>query len=72
MTAPDHTRRAAEEIQAATTQGWADDLAQNRCPATRAVTTPRGEEPVRCDGTAGHGGDVHTGHIDHHRVVWSV
>jgi len=72
MSAPDKTHLAAQEIQASTTQGWADDLAQNRCSSTRTVTTPRGEEPVRCEGSAGHGGGVHTAVVDSHRVTWSA
>lgn len=72
MTEPGDTNPGAEEVQATTTQGWADDLAQDRCSATRTVVTPRGEEPVRCDAAADHGGTVHVGHVDDRRVTWSV
>jgi hypothetical protein len=72
MTAPDNTRQAAEEIQAVTTQTWASDLAQNRCAATRVVSTPAGDAPVRCDAAAGHGGDRHVGHVDGEQVTWSA
>jgi hypothetical protein len=81
MTEPDinltSTDQAAAEIQRSTTEGWADDLAQNRCTATHEVTTPAqvsapaGVVTVRCDGTAGHAGNRHEAHYDDHLVHWA-
>ncbi len=73
MTEPrDNTEQAAAEIQAATTQGWASDMAQNRCAAATTVSTPLGDAPVRCEAQAGHVGELHTGHVDGHAVRWTV
>jgi len=65
------TDQAAAEIQAATTQIWADDDAQNRCVATHRMTSPSGVLTVRCDGVAGHGGGRHRGHHAGRPVNWT-
>jgi hypothetical protein len=70
MTNLTSTSEAAAEIQAHTTQTWADDMAANRCTATHALSGPDGHLMVRCDGTAGHGGDRHQCHHEDRIVHW--
>lgn len=73
MTQPrDNTQDAASELQASTTEGWASDLAQDRCAVTTTVFTPLGDAPVRCEAQAGHAGELHTGHIEGQAVRWTM
>jgi len=65
------TDQAAAEIQAHTTQSWADDDALNRCAATHFMSNPDGDITVRCDAAAGHGGGHHHGHHLDRPVHWS-
>jgi hypothetical protein len=70
MTNLTSTSEAAAEIQAPTTQTWADDMAGNRCTATHTLFGPTGPIPLRCDATAGHGGDRHQTHHEGRVVHW--
>ncbi|HEY1486696.1 MAG TPA: hypothetical protein VGF84_11370 [Micromonosporaceae bacterium] len=66
------TDQAAAEVQAPSTQAWADDMSINRCTSTHSMTTPSGENvPVRCDATAGHAGNRHQCHYDGRIVHWA-
>lgn len=64
------TDQAAETVQAPTAQGWADDLAQNRCTATHIAANVRGDVQVRCDAQLGHAGSVHRSHDSGQLVEW--
>jgi hypothetical protein len=64
------TDQAAAEVQAPTTQGWADDMSINRCTATHQMSTPAGDIAIRCDATAGHAGSAHQCHYDGGLVHW--
>jgi len=50
----------------ATFRAWLDDDPAGRCTATHTVDSVT----LRCDGQAGHGGEVHQGSIDGHPVTW--
>jgi hypothetical protein len=66
------TDSAAAEIQAPTTQTWADDMSMNRCTATHSLSTPEGLVPIRCDAFAGHEGSRHQCHHDGRIVHWTT
>lgn len=63
-------QQAAAEIQAPTTERWADDQAENRCTATRQLSTPQGEATLRCEGQVGHDGP-HQVIVDGQPIRWT-
>jgi hypothetical protein len=65
------TGQAAAVVQAPTTQGWADDMAADRCTVTHTMSTPTGDVSLRCDGSASHGGNRHQCHYDQRIVHWT-
>ncbi len=62
---------AASEVQAPTSQSWADDGAQGRCTASHTISTSGGKVAIRCDGQAGHAGTAHQGRLDARLVRWT-
>jgi hypothetical protein len=62
----DKAQRAAELIHNPLTQGWSDDMAANRCTASKQM----GDVTVRCDAQQGHAGPDHQSHRDGRLVHW--
>jgi hypothetical protein len=63
--------QSATEVQAPTSQSWADDGAQGRCTAAHTISTSGGKVAIRCDGQAGHAGAAHQGRLDSRLVRWT-